>query len=169
MTSRQKIFCPYCGSRLESRHIDGMKRRYCSNCGKVIYENPIPAVSLVLIEQGKVLLVKRAVEPQKGEWCLPGGFLEITESPEQAVVRELMEETGLKAIHFELIGLTSQDSECYKNVLLIGYNIVSFKGQELQADDDAEEAKFFSRGAIPQLAFEGHELFLNEILMQRKE
>ena len=70
--------------------LEGRKRLFCPKCGKIYYENPIPVVAVIARDnQGRILLIKRKVEPCKGEWALPSGFMEIEETPVQAVLREL--------------------------------------------------------------------------------
>jgi len=83
--------------RLKIREEEGRKRLVCPACGWVNYENPIPSsAALVRNEKGEILLVKRGVEPGRGKWALPSGFIEIEETPEEACLRELKEETGLE-------------------------------------------------------------------------
>ena len=91
-----KSHCHFCGNLLISKFIEGRQRRYCQLCERPIYENPIPATCLVVVNgRNQILLVKRDVSPKKGQWCLPGGFIELGEAPEQGALRELAEETGL--------------------------------------------------------------------------
>ena len=71
----------------------GRPRLFCESCRTTIYENPVPATCLVTIDaRERLLLVKRSVDPKKGWWCLPGGFMELRETPEEAGLRELAEE-----------------------------------------------------------------------------
>lgn len=88
-------FCPACGSQLTTRHIDGRERAYCSECGDVIWQNPKPVAWVLVASGGKMLLVKRGEEPDKGTWDIPGGFVEIDESFPDAAIRELDEETAI--------------------------------------------------------------------------
>ncbi len=160
----EKRYCPYCGSLLKP-FIDheGKSRQRCRNCGAVIYENPIPATALVIPKPDdarQILLVKRAVEPCKGEYSLPGGFLEIDESSEEGAIREMLEETGLHGKVKKLLGVRNQPSPQYKMVLLVGYEM-EVLGGELAASDDAEEAKFFPLDEHPPIAFAGHRWFVD--------
>ena len=93
-----KSFCPFCQTRLIHKYVESRKRLYCSHCHIPIYENPVPATAAILINKKKeILLVKRKVAPKKGKWSLPGGFIEIGETPEESCLRELSEETNLQA------------------------------------------------------------------------
>ncbi len=111
-----------------------------------------------------VLLVQRGVPPRVGEWALPSGFLELDEDPEQAVLRELAEETGLAGTVVRLVGVSSQKSRFYGRVVVIGYQVHSPEGAPVPGDD-ASAAAFFREP--PRLAFDAHQrllgLFLNQL------
>ena len=158
---RPKTFCHYCGSRLTRKFVEGGNRLFCEACRAPIYENPVPATCLVVTDpQARVVLVKRSVEPQKGYWCLPGGFVELGEIPEQAALRELREETGLVGRIDKLLGVTGDASELYGNVLMIGYLVSRFSGR-LTAGDDAAAVDYFAMQRLPEIAFSSHRHFLN--------
>ena len=94
---RTKKYCPYCGTRLDTIYMEGRQRGYCPKEKRVIYDNPIPAATAIVTgESGEILLVYRNIMPGKYRWALPGGFIEIGESPVKAARRELKEETGLE-------------------------------------------------------------------------
>jgi ADP-ribose pyrophosphatase YjhB (NUDIX family) len=84
--------CPRCGASLER----GEGRASCPACGSVYYANAAPTASALLLDaDSRLLLARRAVEPYLGMWDTIGGFLDETETPEEALVREVAEETGL--------------------------------------------------------------------------
>lgn len=162
-----KSFCPFCQTRLIYKHIESRKRLYCSHCHIPIYENPVPATAAILINnEKKVLLVKRKVEPKKGRWSLPGGFIEIGETPEESCLRELFEETNLQAEIDQLINIHLSDNPIYKSVLVIGYSVKKISGK-IKAGDDSEEAVFFKLNKLPELAFRSHQLLLDNALKLR--
>jgi 8-oxo-dGTP diphosphatase len=157
---RKKTFCPYCGTRLTEKICEGNPRLFCEHCDEPIYENPIPASCLVVVDdRNRVLLVKRSVEPKKGFWCLPGGFMELGESPEKAALRELKEETGLSGRIEMLLGVSSNPSAQYHTVLMVGYLIRQYTGT-LMAGDDADDTVYFQYGELPEIAFESHARFI---------
>lgn len=156
--------CPYCGNKLIKKMLEGRKRLFCPKCGKIYYENPIPVVAVIARDnQGRILLIKRKVEPCKGEWALPSGFMEIEETPVQAVLRELVEETGLEGKLKKLIGVYSNKSKVHGYIVTIIYE-AEIIGGDLCAGDDAEEAKFFNFSQLPSLAFQSHHEALKEVL-----
>ncbi|NNF99582.1 MAG: NUDIX domain-containing protein [Desulfobacteraceae bacterium] len=157
---KTKTNCPYCGATLTTRFTEGRDRRYCDQCRTPIYENPIPATCLVVVDSDdRVLLVKRGVEPKIGMWCLPGGFMELDETPENAAFRELSEETGLSAANAKLLGVTSMPNDQYHTVLMIGYLVTKYRGLPA-AGDDATDLAFFDSDDLPEVAFQSHKEFI---------
>jgi len=135
-------------------------RLYCEHCNETVYENPVPATCIVTIDETeRVLLVKRNVEPKKGFWCLPGGFVELGENPDQGALRELKEETGLEGRIEMLIGVTSSPSSQYDTVLMVGYLVKRYGGL-LCTGYDASEAEWFHYSELPEVAFNSHLMFI---------
>ncbi len=150
-------FCHRCGSdRVEDVVSDGRRRPRCVDCGTVVYINPLPAGVALAALEGKLLLVKRGVQPEIGSWSLPGGFVEMGESPEEAVRREVLEETGYELGKLDIVGVRSQIAGYYGDVVVIGYS-GEIVGGEARPGDDAAAVKFFPLKGIPPLAFPSHE------------
>jgi len=145
------------------------ERLVCSECGEIIYENPLPATAGVVLDNHNILLVKRGVEPGFGMWSLPGGFIELDETPENCMKRELREETGINATIHQLLGVHGQPSEMHRTVIVIGY-LLDPIGGHLKAGDDASDAKWFPIGNTPELAFSSHRDFyhLARKILERK-
>lgn len=157
---REKQFCPYCGNKLENKISENEKRLFCIICNEPFYENPVPATCLVVVDKrDHILLVKRGTPPKVGEWCLPGGFMEIGESPESAALRELKEETGLSGKIDSLLGVTTSHSDLYDTILLVGFAVRNFNGHAVPGDD-AVELDFFPLKALPAIAFSSHQRFI---------
>ena len=157
---RGKRYCPYCGTGLIEKFCEEALRRFCNRCNEPIYENPLPATCLVVVDaEDRVLLVKRSVDPKKGFWCLPGGFMELGETPEQAALRELKEETGLAGKIDMLLGVLTNPSALYHSVLIVGYLVKSYSGS-LIAGGDANDTALFHMNELPEIAFESHASFI---------
>jgi thiamine-phosphate diphosphorylase len=151
-----KAFCARCGAKLEKRLHEGRERGFCPACRAAVYENPLPATAVVVLNPAReVLLVRRGQEPGRGLWCLPGGFQEIDETAEQCALRELREETGIVGRTERLVGLEMSPHPWYRAVLVAGY-LACAAGGALKAGDDALEAKFFPLEKLPELAFQSH-------------
>jgi len=88
------IYCPACSAKLVYKEIEGKQRKYCEKCGYVHWGEYSVGVGGVLLKEDKGLLVQRANNPGKGRWTIPGGYVEQDEKIEDAVVREIREETG---------------------------------------------------------------------------
>lgn len=97
-------FCPECGTALVPRLEGGRDRPACPNCKFIDFGRYSLGVGGVVVQDGKVLFIRRGIEPGKGRWTLPGGYVEYDEIFDEAVVREVREETGLET---EVIGLVA--------------------------------------------------------------
>ena len=159
-------FCPKCGGKLVVKHLDGRDRQVCSLCRFVYYRNPIPAAGVIVIEDNCVLLVKRKYAPYIGYWCLPAGFVEWEEGPEECALREAKEETNLdlelKSIHGVYAAGESDD---YK-IMLVFY-LAERIGGDLKPGDDATDARFFHLAQLPTpIAFSIHRQILKDLQKQ---
>jgi len=95
MLSVEPEYCPFCGTSLSSKHVEGRERAFCTDCERVIWRNADPLVSVLVRKPDRILLMKHATRPLDGLWGIPGGHPEVDESPERAAARELEEERGL--------------------------------------------------------------------------
>jgi ADP-ribose pyrophosphatase YjhB (NUDIX family)/predicted GIY-YIG superfamily endonuclease len=102
----RRRYCPHCGGLLTARVLaEGTRaRQVCSVCGRVDYRNAKPCAGALIVRDERVLLLRRAIEPARGCWDIPGGFLEEDEAPQAGVIREVREETGLAVEGLELLG-----------------------------------------------------------------
>ena len=146
-------FCPRCAGKLTPAE-DHLR---CPACGALYWANSIPGVQGILERDGRVLLALRAHEPRRGHWDLPGGFLGETETAEDGLRREFLEETGLEV---EPVELMRSDVEPYagRHVFSVTW-IVRGDGEPVAADD-VEELRWFAPGDLPEMAFPGQNLVL---------
>ena len=108
-------FCPSCASTHFT--FPDNRRFYCEDCGFTYYHNIAAAVAIVFTFEDKVLFTVRNVDPDKGKWDLPGGFIDPNETAEEAACREIREELGIKISDSDLKYITtSPNNYLYKNV-----------------------------------------------------
>lgn len=127
---------------------------------KFVYDYPHPAVTTDCVIFGfdgsnlKVLLIERGIEPFKGKWALPGGFLKMDETAEEGALRELEEETGLTNAYIrQFHTFTEPGRDPRERVITIAhYALVRL--QEVKGGDDAAQARWFAMDEIPPLAFD---------------
>lgn len=119
---------------------------------------------MILIEDGKVLLIRRAREPFKGEWAIPGGRIEDNETAEQCARREMKEETGLDVELVKPTGIYSDPKRDPRGIIAAAY-LVRRIGGEVRAGDDAGEARWFDLSALPKLCAD-HEKIVEDALRQ---
>ena len=129
------------------------------------YTSPKLTVDGAVIKDKKILLVKRKNYPFKGSWALPGGFVEYNERVEDAVVREIYEETGLKTKVKNLVGVYSDPKRDPRGHVVTIVYLLESKEDEPRGGDDAAEAKFFDFKSLPSLAFD-HDIILKDILKE---
>ncbi|MFA4855474.1 MAG: NUDIX domain-containing protein [archaeon] len=142
-------FCPNCKAGLAMKRIDGAKRLCCASCGFVFWNDPKLATSVILERDGKVLLLTRALEPLKGYWCLPGGYVCREETPEQAAIREAKEETGLGIEISGILGAYRIDNDPRGITIDIIY-IGCIKGGKLRLNKESTKHGFFSASQLPE-------------------
>lgn len=123
------------------------------------YEVPTLATDAVLVEDGRVLLIQRGKDPFAGAWALPGGFVEVGETVEDACIRELVEETGIEAETRELIGVYSDpERDPRGHVVSVPFLVdaVDAPGNRPAArgGDDAARAEWFDLEDPPGMAFD---------------
>lgn len=153
-------YCPYCKGDLQVREVPGEKiRPACIECGWIHWKNPIPTAVVVIPVGDKYLMVKRAIDPQKGDWCHPGGYIDYLETPTTAGVREVKEETGLD---IKIVGQLGPPfiTESNHLVTVLEGEII---GGEMQAGDDAAELALYTADALPpNIAFPQHRTKVEE-------
>lgn len=155
MTGSTFKFCPKCGQRLSHRLLDGHRRQICPFCSFIYYRNPTPAVGVLIVRGGRLLLVKRKYPPYPGLWSMPAGFMEYGEAPEDCAVRETLEETGLRIRVGALVGVYSGCDDPRTHAILIVYRASFSSGRPIPGDD-ASEVGWFPLKKLPRLAFRAH-------------
>ena len=128
-------------------------------------KSPKLTVDGIIIKDGKILLVKRKNDPFKGKWALPGGFVEYGEKTEDAVAREVLEETGLKTTVDKTIGVYSDPNRDPRGHTITVVYKLDVKGGELKSGDDASDAKFFDVNQLPELSFDHDKIIENVLRM----
>lgn len=149
--SRVANYCSLCGRPLTERMIGGRMRPYCASCEQPVYFDPKVAVVVFIERDGRVLLIRRAVDPGKGLWALPAGFVDHDEAPEAAAVRETLEETSLKVRVEKLLAVFPKRDNGLADII-IAYS-ATIRSGEAQAGDDAAEVGWFARDNLPPLVF----------------
>lgn len=159
--SKQFKFCPKCGHKLAFKYLFHKRRLVCQNkkCQFIFYQNSKPTASAIIFKGNKVLLTKRAVEPKKGWWDVPGGFLEKDEHPEDGLRREMREELGVKIEIIRMLGIYMGEylAEHPESTLNI-YYLAKIKKGKIKPADDITEARWFTKKTMPRkLAFKNNQ------------
>ena len=157
-------YCGTCGKKLIIAHDGQSDRPHCPDCNRFYYKNPVPAACcFVQRNKDELLFVQRAVQPCKGEWTLPGGFIELNETAQEAALRELHEETNLTGSSPQLIGLSTNQNPNWGAVLVIGFLVKQWTGEKnMRPDTDTMDLRFFPREERPKMPFPVHQDLLNQ-------
>jgi 8-oxo-dGTP diphosphatase len=147
-------FCPTCGGSLDTRLLKAgdPHRLVCGACGFVFYLDPKVAVGTIIrVDDERVVLVRRAIEPGYGLWVFPGGYVDRGEEVTAAAVREAREESGLEV---RIDGLVNIYSYAGRTPIIIVFAATALGG-ELCVDDESLEIRLFTAPEIPwdHLAF----------------
>jgi ADP-ribose pyrophosphatase YjhB (NUDIX family) len=147
-------FCPVCGGPLSWRRVNAHdpERQVCERCGHVHYHNSKPCTEIVIVQNGRVLFLRRAHEPRKGYWDLPGGFMEPFEHPEDGARREAREETGLEVGLDGLLGAyldTYDDPQGGYAVVVLSYLAHVIGGALQPAPDEVDQVAWLAPEEFP--------------------
>ncbi len=147
-------FCTRCGGPLRFGDVPGEERQRlaCANCGHVAYVNPrLVVTTLPITEAGEIVLIRRGIEPGRGSWAQPGGFLEVDETVNQGAIRETLEETGLLVEPGEIVGLYTR---LEANVVTVVFE-ARITGGTAKPTPEATEVVAFAPESIPwpEIAF----------------
>ncbi|MCK4347199.1 MAG: NUDIX hydrolase [Thermoplasmatales archaeon] len=127
------------------------------------YKSPKVTVDGIILEDEMILLIKRGNTPFKGKWALPGGFVEYGEKTEDAVVREVFEETGLKTKISRLVGVYSDPKRDPRGHTITIVYTLEICGGNMKSGDDASDVKKFNTGNLPELSFD-HNCIIQDVL-----
>ncbi len=157
-------FCPQCAGALEERLLKPRepKRLVCTVCGFIFYIDPKLAVLALVPYQGGLVLVRRSIEPGYGLWVVPGGFVDLGETVEEAVVREAYEEAGLTV---RVVRLQNIYSYRHSRTVIAAYQTEYVSGT-LRPGDEELEARVFAPEELPwsDIAFSSTREALKEFL-----
>jgi 8-oxo-dGTP diphosphatase len=145
-------FCPRCGERLA-----GPPPIECAACAYALFVNPRPTATAIIVDDGRILTLLRAREPQKGRWELPGGFCDGFEHPAEAVVREVREELGVEIRLDRFVGMYLGCYEFQDEQLpvLDCFWLATIVDGELRVDPaEADDYAWAPIGDLPEFGFE---------------
>ena len=161
-------YCPVCGTKsLTGGKIDGLK---CTSCNFDFFLNPKPAsVGIIFNTRGEILLTQRDIEPFKGYWDFPSGFIKKGETAEEALRRELKEELDVEPLIRESF-CSASDDYLYKGLLYTALDfafICTFKG-ELRSQAEISDFSFFSKDNLPEKVSPHHMQFIEKLLESKR-
>jgi ADP-ribose pyrophosphatase YjhB (NUDIX family) len=151
-------YCPLCAAPLEPQFLGGLDRPACPACGFVHYEDPkLVAVAVIAID-GRLVLGRRSINPRKGFWSFPSGYVNRGEPVPVAAVREVEEETHLHVEVEHLLGLYSE----VNNPIVLAVYVARVVGGCLDSGDETSEVGLFLPHQLPELAFPNDTRILND-------
>ena len=142
-------FCPKCGTPFAAGGFEGSPHPTCAACGFIFFRGPALASGCLVVEGGRLLLARRAIEPASGSWYIPSGFVDYGETPEEAAVREVREETELSVRILGLYDARAWHDDPRKHGVLLLYRAEWIAGKAT-AGDDAREVGWFAPDALPE-------------------
>ena len=164
-------YCPACAAPLVLRLLPSEDRpRLVCDRGHILYVNPKVIVGVIPERRGRILLMRRAIEPRYGAWTFPGGFMEIDETAEECAAREAQEEVGVEVRITELVGVYSRPTPQAPGIVSIVYRGRITSG-EVNPGREALEARWFRPDDIPwnELAYETTNWALRDWLNARRD
>ena len=157
-------FCVNCGATLVPREIEGRMHEACPNDDFVLWHDPKVVTAVVVEAPGGVLLGRRGIEPGRGLWCLPGGFVNDDEGPLDAAVRECREEIGAAVEVTGLVGVYHIAKADAPSMVGVAYRAQLEDGQRAQPGNEMLELRVFPLDSLPPLAFPSHRQILGDYI-----
>ena len=156
-------FCPLCAGAMELRTVlpDRKRLKVCSRCGYIDFQSPKLVAGCLVIDAGRVLLLRRAIPPRLGYWTFPGGYVDFGEMPEPAALRETVEEVGMIVTIERLLGIYADALNPIAAVVVY----LARPGRESPGlSDEANEVRYFAPAEIPweEIAFRTTETALRD-------
>lgn len=147
-------FCALCGGEMRPRIVlpDGKRFKVCGHCGYIYFPGPKLVAGCFVIDDGRVLLLRRGNPPQLGKWTFPGGYVDLGETPTQAALRETMEEVGMRVKLGSLLGLYTDPEH---PIAVVTVYLAEPGAEPPQTSAEATEVRYFAPDNIPwdSLAF----------------
>ncbi|MCC7104632.1 MAG: NUDIX hydrolase [Chloroflexi bacterium] len=145
----EPTFCPTCSESLGREELEGYQRPVCPACGFVYYHDPKVAVAVLVPSEAGIVLGRRAINPGRGRWSFPSGYVNRGEVLEEAAIREVREEVGLDVRIRGLVGVYSTADE---PVVLVVY-AAEVVGGTLSAGTEMTEVTVVPPRGLPEMAF----------------
>ncbi|MEP6752168.1 MAG: NUDIX domain-containing protein [Candidatus Dormiibacterota bacterium] len=157
-------YCVNCGAKLVPRLIEGRALEACPNDDFVLWHDPKVTTAVVIEVDDGILLGRRGIEPGRGLWCLPGGFVNDDEDPWDAAARECLEEICAGVEVTRLIGVYHIAKRNAASMVGIAYSARLAAGSRPAPGTEMLEVAVFALDALPPLAFPSHRKVLDEYL-----
>ncbi len=163
----RQIYCSNCGEQVVYKIAEGRERSVCEHCNTIHYTNPKIVAGALCVWENKVLLCRRAIEPRKGYWNLPAGYLEDFEKVEDGAIRETWEEAGAEICIDKVITVYNipQANQVYVHFL------ANLKDGIIRNGEESIESALFTEEEIPwnEMAFTSSSFALRHYFEDRKK
>lgn len=161
-------YCTACGQPLEDREVGGSMRKACvsPSCGHIHWGDYSVGVGAIVMRDDRILLVRRAQEPGKGNWTNPGGYIEQMESIDQTIVREVLEETGVQAKVKSIVAVRDQPRAIHN--VYIAFDMEYVDGEPAPDGVEVDQAGFFTLEEMKSMKVAGFTEWLIDAALRRK-